>query len=362
MSTCNQSDIKYPYYVNVPMSSSVSGINGSCWMTCYPSFSPLYSPNGTDLEIRISEEEATLNGIAATIIRIPGSILNFLVILAVMRSPDLQTEYLAPSVASITITDLLYSLYVLPSTALHQFKRQMIWPEGCNSFGLFRWGLWMVSVFNLIGIAGLRCFAINFPRKTKNKSFQYCCRIVPIIGWVLTLILHLPTLTHQYGRLGLVCKEYSCLMINVDTEQNPFTPGPMIIYVMIILVSGILLLVLNVVTYVQVSKQSKKIFSQIKDTSKDEAMKVLRNEKTVGKMVALITTSFFLVYVPLMILGWVYADTQDIKNPAIGVVCSICSYLLVIFDPVIYIYCSKKYRNGIKVILNPVLSRVIRIN
>jgi hypothetical protein len=216
----------------------------------------------------------------------------------------------------------------------------------------------MVSIFNLIGIAGLRCYAINNPRKIKNKGFQYFCIITPIMGWVATLTFFLPILTQHLGRLGLTCNVFVCVIINVDTEENPITPDPMMIYLMVIAFSGILLISLNIVTYVQVSKKSKKLFSQIKETCKDEARKVLRNEKRLGKMVGLITASFMLVYVPLVLL-MAFGNIVS-ENPIFGIISCFCAWILVVIDPLLYIYSSEKYRNGIKMIINPRSISLIR--
>ena len=265
-SICNQSEIKHPYYVEVLMSNITTRNKDTCWIHCKNSTSPLHDT--TDLSLSISESESLTSGLAALFTSIPGTVLNFLVILAIMRSQTLRKEYLTPSVASIAITDLLFSIYVLPSIAHHQFKRLESWTGGCEVFGFFRFGLWMVSVFNLIGIAALRCFAINFPRKMKNKSFVLGCTVIPIMGWALTLILSLPILTRQYGRFGNICRYYVCAFVSIDIEDNPISPEPIEIYFMWLFFGGIFMVLLNIVSYVQVSKQSKGIFNQIKHWTK----------------------------------------------------------------------------------------------
>ena len=358
-SICNQAEINHAYYVNVPMTTKTLGNNDSCWMRCDAS---LPSSNLTDYErYWLSENESTIAGIMATFVSIPGTILNFLVILVLIRNKDLQKEYLTPSIASITLTDFVFSAYVISRKSLHFFKRDVTWFEGCNVLGFFGLGLWMVSIFNLIGIAGLRCFAINYPRKTKTTIFQHCCTIIPMMGWISTLTLFLPILTRQYGRLGMYCNNFLCGIIHVDAEENPISPGPRTIYFMIIVFSGILLLCLNILSYVQVSKQSQKVFDQIKCTNADEATKVLRNEKMMQRMVGRITAACFLVYGPTPIVLIVIPNLFYVY-PMIGVICLCCSDLLVILDPFIYIYSSEKFRNGIKLILNPMFSRNCTLN
>jgi uncharacterized membrane protein len=149
-------------------------------------------------------------------------------------------------------------------------------------------------------------------------------------------------------------------MINVDTEDKPIFPGPMAFYLIIIAFSGILLFLLNILSYVQVSRHSKKIFDKLKDTSVEEATKVLKNEKKLQKMVGLIAAAFLFVYVPLVLL-MAYPNV-GFDYPIIGIIAFSCSYLLVVIDPLVYIYSSEKYRNAIKSILDPIVSRISTLN
>ena len=65
--------------------------------------------------------ESVFAGIGSTILAIVGTFLNFLVILALLRSNKLRKEYLTPSVVSLATTDLLYSMLTLPMLALRYF-------------------------------------------------------------------------------------------------------------------------------------------------------------------------------------------------------------------------------------------------
>ena len=360
-SICNQSEIRHSYYVGVPMPDNISEYYDRCWMRCDPtSTSPVL--NSIDPSFPHSETESMLVCITSAVASICGTILNVLIILAFIMSSNLRNEYLAPSIASITMTDLLFSVYFLPRQIFAHLNHKVYLPEGCNVIGLSGWGLWMVSVFNLLGIAALRSFAINYPSRTKSRSFRYCCRIIPMMAWVLMLVLFVPTLNHQFGRLGLECKIFACVMVNVDTEENPIYPGPKHLYHLLIFVSGIILLVLNVVTYVQVLKQSKKIYTQIKDSSMEAATIALKNERKVGKMVTLITTSFFLVYLPPIIFFNVVDSNATITKPVTSTIVLFFSYLLVVFDPLVYIFSSDKYRNEIITILKSIYCRKNSLN
>ena len=146
-------------------------------------------------------------------------------------------------------------------------------------------------------------------------------------------------------------------MVSVDTEANPIPNGPMEIYFVCLFLGGIIMVLLNMVSYVQVSKQSKRLFNRIKDTSLDEANKVLQKEKKLGKMVALMNASFGVVYIPLII---VQLDVNSFSRIPI-IIAYFCSYLVVVMDPLVYIYCNEKYCNEIKMILKsiPFVSRIL---
>ena len=150
-----------------------------------------------------------------------------------------------------------------------------------------------------------------------------------------------------------MCKTFVCTIIAVDIEDNPIFPRPILIYLRLVIGSGVLALLMNVATYVQVYKQSKKVFIQIKDMSPELANQALQKEKRLGKMVVLMTLSFILVYVPIII-----ANAMDVKNVMVWIVSYSCSYLLVLLDPLIYIYSHEKYQTEIKLILKSIPSLV----
>ena len=136
-SICNQSQIKHSYYVKVPMSNSTTGHNDTCWIYC-DSSSTLR--NATDLGLSLCVEESITAGITALITSIPGTILNSLVILAIMRSQALRKEYLTPSIASIAITDLLFSIYVFPVSLIITSKGLKVGLKVATSLDSFAMG------------------------------------------------------------------------------------------------------------------------------------------------------------------------------------------------------------------------------
>ena len=70
-----------------------------------------------------SNAESVLAGLGATLEAIAGSILNLLVIVALVRNPYLRKEYMTTSIVSLAITDFLFSIVTLPMLAHRYFTQ-----------------------------------------------------------------------------------------------------------------------------------------------------------------------------------------------------------------------------------------------
>ena len=70
-----------------------------------------------------SEAESILGGLGATTEAIAGSILNFIVILALTKNSHLRKQYMTPCIVSLATTDLLFSLVTIPMLSQHYFSR-----------------------------------------------------------------------------------------------------------------------------------------------------------------------------------------------------------------------------------------------
>ena len=70
-----------------------------------------------------SEGESILAGLGATFQAIAGTILNLLVIVALLKNTNLRKEYLTPAIISLSVTDLLFSVITLPALAHRYFSQ-----------------------------------------------------------------------------------------------------------------------------------------------------------------------------------------------------------------------------------------------
>ena len=87
----------------------------------------------------------------------------------------------------------------------------------------------------------------------KDGSFKNASKMIPLVGWVASYLLFSPTLSNKNGQWGLECSSLFCRWISVNTEgkstgYDPEAPGS---YNIIVL--GVLVAILNIATYVQVS-------------------------------------------------------------------------------------------------------------
>ena len=300
-----------------------------------------------DPDFMYSETEAMTAGGFNTLQSIVGSILNCMVILAILRSTDLRKEYLTPCILSIAITDFLFSIVVLPVMAITFFQKDIPVSFGCSFSGFIGYTLFLISALNLLVIAALRCFAVYFPRKTMEKPFVYVCRAAPILGWVVAIIFMLPTLIGKFGQFGLECRTFRCKHIDMDIEGNVMSSDPTAIYFTVIIASGTIMLLLNVATVLRVSTQSIKMYKTIALTNKEEALKTLKKERKVGKMVTVISIAFLVVYLPSCIAFIFYPDAV-VTQEFVMVIVHILQCSLVVIDPLAYMISHATYREEIK--------------
>ena len=307
-----------------------------------------------------SETEATIAGVFNLLECCGGTILNFLVITAIFKSHELRKEYLAPSFLSVAVTDFIYSVYILPMWVILFFTRDMPpLPYDCKMSSFSAYSLWLCTMFNLLGIAILRCFAIFYPAKIKSREFQNVCKLTPLVGWIISFLLMLPTLLGKYGHFALECRSFRCKTIDTDLDGNPIEFDPLSSYLIIVIGCGNVMLLLNVITFYNVTRKSIKMEQQIKDNNLEKTMlqissNMLQREKNVGKMVAVVSSSLLIVYLPVFILLSVDENATITQKPAMVFV-HILLNSVVVFDPLAFIVCHKKYRFEIKQILNNII-------
>lgn len=93
----------------------------ACWLIVDHNTS--FSRLSKDTHFVYSEAESITAGLVVAFESIVGSVLNLLVILALLKNSNLRKEYLTPAILSLALTDFLFSVFSLPVVSLHFFVR-----------------------------------------------------------------------------------------------------------------------------------------------------------------------------------------------------------------------------------------------
>ena len=357
-SAFNYSKIETTYFVSIS-TQNTSKYFECCWLMVDPKKS-IEAIESKDPSFVYSMAESTVSGLLAMLLSIVGAILNFLVICAIRRSRALRKEYLTPSILCLSIIDFVFSVYILSVRSLLGFTRDMpLFTGSCDIFAFVAFSLFQGSVLNLLGISTLRCIAVCFPNTFRSNKFQLASKLVPPTIVLLGLLNLLPILLHKNGRFGFECKTFTCRVINVDKNGDPISTDPFAVFSGMIMIFGILLMIMNIGTFLRVRHETNRIVSKVKETNMDAGLRLLQKERKLGKMIAILTTSFFAVYTPHIILHKIH-PSAEVTHTTATIFTTFITCSLVIIDPAIYIIAHNKYQLEIRRFLRPVLGRHIK--
>ena len=173
------------------------------------------------------------------------------------------------------------------------------------------------------------------------------------MAWIIPFLFLVPTLYHKYGRFGLECRTMIPRIIPIDSGSNPTSTEPEWVLGSIMFIPGVLILVLNIVTYAQISKLQSGIILAMAKISEEKMRKLIAREKRIGVMVAIVSIAFFLVYFPTMVLR-VMDENADITKRNATIFGYLINWSIGIIDPLAYMMCRKNYRDEIKSIFEDV--------
>ena len=332
------------YYLKLYLNSSK--YFNKCWLKRVNNLSA-DQEQMIDIDFVYSDAESLLAGIVNVLQSGFGATLNFLILFILLRNPKLRNDNITPSIISIAITDFLFCAYPLPAISVHWFTKDWPLPFGCQFYSFVLYGLWLCSAWNLLGITAIRCVAVYFPMMARRNSFRPICKVVPVMAWIITTISLLPTLVGKYGQFGFECRTFKCKFINVDREGNPTKSDPERTYASGIILLGIVILFLNIAIFIRVSKQSKKVAEQFKLHNLEIAKQLIDKERRVGRIIKIVTISFFVVYFPMIILRMNDSNAM-VTKPKAYIACYLFTCMIGIIDPLVYIIGIQKYRSEIK--------------
>ena len=306
------------------------------------------------VDIYLPEPQASIAAFVIAMQSIAGIVLNLLVIASLLRNKQLRNTYLTPSIVSIAITDWLFSILLVVSF-LYNAIRDMALPTGCQPYQYIFYVLWMCSALNLLGIAGLRCLMVYFPRKAQGAKFQQASKIIPILAWVVSFLWLLPTSIGKYGQFGLDCKILMCKFINQNVDGSKSNPEKT--YALGIIGIGFFILSLNILTYIRISAHTRRMLTGIGNVGEETTKRILEKERKLGKMVTLIIVSYFMVYLPAVFMRIADPDIMTTR-PNVYWFSGMLAYSLGVVDPLVYIIFNQQYRDEVKSLIQDAISFV----
>ena len=339
-----------------PREITFHSINGSsfsstetCWMRI-DSNSTNEFLRSTDPGLAVSSIVSTIAGTINILQCIFGICLNALVIWILLSRRSVRKEYLAPSLLSISITDFIFSAYNLPiSASLYLNREHPLSSKGCGVYAIITFGTYFCSALNLFGISFLRTIAVYSSNMTKSTKFRYICILTPITGWIVALLLFLPSAIGRWGQFGLECKSLWCHWIPYDSDGSRVgtTYTPRTLAIPQLFVCGFAILGMNAATFLKIRNDARKIATGFKDTTIGMSEKMVQRERKAGEMVALITATFFLIYFPLNMLMMI-EPFGLITHPSLALFFYVFTCNLCIIDPLLYIFWHRKFRKEIR--------------
>ena len=308
----------------------------------------------SDPSFLYSEVESISAGIVTAIQSICGTILNFLVILALIRSEEIRKEYFTPTIISIAIANFIHSIYTLPILSCYFFMSDMPITD-CQFFSFIGLGIWFCSAWNLLGFSVLRCLSVYFPEKCNGNTFKNIGLIFPIISWIISFIFFTPILLRKTGQFGLECMSLTCRYINIDTEGKTIKNGIDVVMITLLIIIGVVILILNVATFTKISKKIQKVTNEEKGADFKIASKILQKEKKMGVMLACLSVLYFLVYCPSFVLNTIDPYARFTKTTA-SIICNLMNWSIGVLDPLVYVVCQKRYRKEIIILLQSIVN------
>ena len=102
-----------------------NGYYDQCWWTLENETSPNVTRKTASV---YSEAEAGFATGVFALFSVVGAVLNFLMIIAIVKNQKFRKEYLTPTLVSILVTDFVFSIYYLPIVSSSYYIRYNI---GC---------------------------------------------------------------------------------------------------------------------------------------------------------------------------------------------------------------------------------------
>jgi len=283
----------------------------------------------------------------AVLFAILGICLNLLVIVALMHYRRTRRHVTTPFIISLSISDLVYSGFILPIMAARFHHQQT--PLGdtwCQVYPLIYYGTMGASLLSLTMVTLNRAFMLFLPSKvdmifTNNKEVKG--RNIPInsiiilfLCWLIPILMLLPSFTGTEGKMGLQNHTQSCTILTDKEGDNP----KKLFYAIGFGIPSVTLIVSDIAIFFKM-KSMHKTDNRMSLATLDER----KMERLFMLMLGAIFVFFVVTYVPGII---VKAFDPCFSKPTLHVLAYVINWASVWINPIIYVVSQKKYQEAIK--------------
>lgn len=290
----------------------------------------------------------------AYVVCFSGLILNFLIVVALLRNRRLRKESLTPCMVSLTIANIL--IYICGIG--YKLSKRVLSPKSqtrCHTYGAALFVSMLCSAINLFGIASLRCVKFNFSRRFEDETFKRASLLIAIGSWIGACVILMPTITGNWGQFGWECKSKRCRFINYNNDGTLLTTEPEKMYYSLKVAIGIINLLMNLGTYIKVKQDCKKTASDIEGFNIKAASHILNKEKRVTKMLGLDSLQYLVLFLPKAILHLKDPNSPN-NEPLTHLIFFTLWYTSGLIEALVILLFQRKYRKEIFVMLQSIFS------
>lgn len=276
----------------------------------------------------------------ATSISVIGSVLNFIIIVAILQYKKTRRHVTTPFIVSVASTDLVYSAFILPILATRFYNRSWFPSIGehlCHIFPLVFYANMGTSLFALMVITINRGCMLFFPNSVdkiftgkiniKGRAVPINSLIIITLCWVIPLIFVVPAYYGQFGIMGLKKHTQSCTILRDENGHSPkkflYSFGFFLPFVVISLTNIGLVLKIKYSISTSASQTETRFIA----------------------MLGLIFAVFVVTFLP----GYLVKQMDKCVNKSgLHVFCYILNWCSVWINPVIYVVSQSNYQAAIK--------------
>ncbi|KAK3107666.1 hypothetical protein FSP39_019472 [Pinctada imbricata] len=297
--------------------------------------------NHTDEE-PVSDTVVAIHQICSTLLSTCGAMLNFMTVMAILRS-RLQRQSAIAFVLNFIVLNFLVASICLPIIMVTSFNTELMTSNlmGCRIGGYVIYSTIGTELMALILIAVNRYFLIvHYARYQKIYYSRRNIAIMMVTSWMVYPIIFIFPLTETWGHFMYDLHRFACHPMNSHGMGNFI-----ILFVLLTMVPSLGYCYIAIVYKVI---KNRRIVNASRTNSKNSGYS--KSDMQLVSIVILILTTFTILYIPFLVLGLL-----DPHMTKYGVVVHVISIYFgwshVIVNPLIYSVMNRQIKQAYKRLL-----------